>query len=432
MFKQLLLSYIFFLPFVKLFYWPVVYAKVQVNEILFLAMLPAVFLHWKEHKTQTSQSIFKVFSQFPFLGTTLVCYALVNLMAGFHSGDLDAMLEGFGRSYLIVVMGLTAYYSYIEGESGLQKALNVWFWGAIAMAICTYAGYLLTFIGYPNRAVAIVANYPYWGTVYRAAGLTGGSGMLVLVFMAPTLYAWRQWRLGEWGISGYLCLFSILLLTLSKEVVLVLLGMAMVDPIWQKISTIFRSSIILFTALFFWAATHFLLLPKQDISDTYLHNTQFTNEKVLLSFGDRQIVETSYTALKEAGWSVALKYPWLGVGPGQFSKKLPAEKALGNYPLHLPDYDPHSTWMGAFSETGLLGLFSLVLLLGGIISFIIPLNNKSPQNTPLMILNTYLVLILIASISVDAMNFRHLWVPVGLLLGLHLRRMDGEILEEWR
>ncbi len=420
MFKYLLLSYIFFLPFVKLFYWPVVYAKVQVNEIFFLALLPAVFLHWKEHKTQASQSIFRLFSKFPFLAATLVFYALANLITGFHSGDLDAILEGFGRTYLIVVMGLTAYYIYIEGEAGLNRALKAWFWGAILMAICTYAGYLLTFLGYPNRAVAIIANYPYWGTVYRAAGLTGGSGMLVLVLMVPSLYAWRQWRLREWGISGWLCLFSILLLTLSKEVVLVLLGMAMVDPNWQKISTILRSGIILFTALFFWAATHFLILPKQDISDTYLHNTQFTNEKILLSIGDRQIVETSYTALKRAGWLVAIKYPWLGVGPGQFSKKLPAEKALGNYPLHLPDYDPHSTWMGAFSETGILGLIALIIMVGCLIPFVYSSYQASPQNTSALSLSTYLLLLLIGSISVDAMNFRHLWVPLGLLIGYRL------------
>lgn len=355
-----------------------------------------------------------------YLGYALLIYGCLNLFSGIHSGDFDAILEGLGRNYLLVVMTFAVLYVYETGQKGLDRALQAWFWGAIAMALITYLGYLFTFLGFPNRAVASIANYPYWGTVYRAAGWTGGSGMLVLVFIVPTLYAWRKWRDRAWHWSTWATLLFILFLTLSKEVVLVLLGMAMLDPYWRQLPKIFKAPLIASFALVFWFGTHFLVLPQQDINETYLNNTQFTNEKVLGSIGEYQVVETSYTALKRAGWLIGIKYPWFGVGPGQFSKQLPAEKELGNYPKHIPSYDPHSTWMGAFSETGLLGLGSLLLILFLLFPILYALWKRYPQNAAVQCLTVYLWVLLLASVSVDAMNFRHLWIPVGLLLGFQI------------
>ena len=78
--------------------------------------------------------------------------------------------------------------------------------------------------------------------------------------------------------------------------------------------------------------------------------------------GRVQIVETTYTTLKRANWRIALSHPVIGVGPGQSNTYLPGLKAAGIYPAHLPNYDPHSTWMGAFSETGLVGLATLIAM----------------------------------------------------------------------
>jgi len=138
-------------------------------------------------------------------------------------------------------------------------------------------------------------------------------------------------------------------------------------------------------------------------------------------------LETSYLALKRAGLSVGSKHVLLGVGPGEFNKYLPEEKKLGVYPEHLPDYDPHSTWVGAFAETGILGLLGLIVLTisGGLFCMRRSTSAIWASSDLMLPVGVSILLLLIASVSLDIMNFRYLWAPFGLLVGVLASKEHG-------
>ncbi|MEM9259404.1 MAG: O-antigen ligase family protein, partial [Bacteroidota bacterium] len=328
-----------------------------------------------------------------------------------------------------------------EGEEGLDQLIQVFLYGTIVLVGITYLGYLVATLGYDNSMVQIYASYPYLGTVMRAKGFTGGAGMLIIVLLLPTLYSWRKWREGVASGWWFVFLLPVAILTFSKEILLLGLGLALVDPWFRRRGRRMQALLVGAVAVIFWLGTHFIIQERQAVADSSLAGTEYTSEKLLWRGDHYQILETSYTALKEASIAVASKYPILGVGPGQFGRFLPAEKRAGTYPQHLPNYDPHSTWLGALAETGIIGLFSLLglswLLYQRFASLGYQANTakhvtvpspavggserareRTSSNGTILSCLIFLLLILILSVSKDVANFRFLWLIIGGLLGL--------------
>ena len=408
----LLQLFAFFLPFVRIFYFPVVSAKIQPTEIIFLLMLPLAFLRYKNRLFDLPR---------PWLIAAMV-YLAANLFSGFYSGEIEAILESFGRVYLVVLTLIIAAFVRYEDRVRRRAELLIksWSLGGVIMASLTLVAIVAAALGWDSRLVVLYEDYPYFGTVIRAKGLTGGANSLVYVSLLPLLYLYRRVRMGRGGLAWFALLMLICLATISKELVLVLLGLLLVDPYVTARFAKFQLLAIVVASLTLWFGTHYIVQRPKEVTGTYLEGTEYTSERIVYRNESFQLLETSYTALKRAGLIVAAKHPLAGVGPGKFGSKLPVEKALGNYPSHLPDYDPHSTWIGGFSETGILGGISLLILTG--LSFwytrtrlFAKAIRESEYHAPIRV---YLLLVVIASISVDIMNFRHIWVPLGILLGL--------------
>jgi O-antigen ligase len=231
--------------------------------------------------------------------------------------------------------------------------------------------------------------------------------MLVIVLAFPILWLWTtdaamKWRRTLWALVSLATLLS-----LSKEIALVVLGMMLLDQRFGRRFARWKTALILVVAVVLWTGTHFLVVANAPVHESYLAGTPYTSEHVDFTFGRIQIVETSYSALKRANWIVGLEHPLVGVGPGNSNKYLPALKAQGTYPPRLPDYDPHSTWMGGFSETGIIGLIALGIMVAGLFT---------SSDSVVRAAAVYLLILLIESVMIDAMNFRHLWIAIGLVM----------------
>ncbi|MEZ4988742.1 MAG: hypothetical protein R2795_27585, partial [Saprospiraceae bacterium] len=88
---------------------------------------------------------------------------------------------------------------------------------AVVLAVIALVGYAAALLGYPNEAIRTYHSYPYLGTVYRTAGLTGGPGMLVSVLLLPSLYAWVNWRRGTQSFVPLAILLAAIFLSFSKQ-----------------------------------------------------------------------------------------------------------------------------------------------------------------------------------------------------------------------
>ena len=402
---RLLLAYVFLSPFTALLILPYFNTKIQPTEVLFLLLFPFALIGY-------GCRLLPSFRWQLIVGA----YILANLCAGIISLEYDAVLESFGRGYLIVLSAMVTAYAVRHGEMGRRRVALAWVYGGALLAVVSLAGYALALAGYDNETVKEFANYPYLGSVKRAAGYAGTPGMLTIVLAFPILWLWTtdvmtKWRRTLWAIVSVAALLS-----LSKEILLIALGMALLDPRVERRGARWKTALVLVVAVVLWTGTHFLVVLGTRVHDSYLAGTPYTSERVLFTAGRFQVVETSYSALKRAGWIIGRNHPLVGVGPGNFNQYLPVLKEQGEYPKRLPDYDPHSTWMGGFSETGLLGLITLGIMVAAWFTTIKRRGLMASRDPVLRAAAVYLLMLLIESVMIDAMNFRHLWIAVGLAM----------------
>ncbi|MEM1358124.1 MAG: O-antigen ligase family protein [Bacteroidota bacterium] len=430
-FSRCLLLYVLLLPFVRIALLPLVQAKIQPTELVFLLLLP---LGWLRYGSQ-------LLPQSRWLNVALLTYFLANLSSALFAWDIHALLEAIGRGYLVLLALLVSAFVKETGRGSLDQLLQVFLYGTVVLVAITYLGYLAAVLGYDNSMVQVYAQYPYLGTVMRAKGFTGGAGMLIIVLLLPTIYAWRKWREGVASAWWFVFLFPLAGLTFSKEVLLLGLGLALVDPWFRRRGRGVQALLVGTVAVTFWLGTHFIVQERQAVADSSLAGTEYISERLLWQGSHYQILETSYSALKKASLAVAIKHPIIGVGPGQFGRYLPAEKQAGTYPEHLPNYDPHSTWLGALAETGIIGFFSLLWLswlfyqrFAGLgyqansakhVTVSSPaaggserVREKTSSNGAILSCLVFLLLILILSVSKDVANFRFIWLIIGGLLGV--------------
>lgn len=244
--------------------------------------------------------------------------------------------------------------------------------------------------------------------------------MLVMVSMIMALDAWWRWRTNEGPFWLVLLIGVVLALSFSKELVLIGLGIFLIDPLLQNVNRKIRGMIVILMAGLFWFGTHVIVTTDLSSAQEKLEGTVYSSQKVIGRCCDVTFIESSYLALKHAGIFVGLEHPILGVGPGRFNHAIQEAKTAGVYPEFLPDYDPHSTWVGAFSEAGILGLISLLFLAFAFYRLFTRHASMLQEQPFARILLVGLLLHVIASVSVDAMNFRHVWVAMGILTGLAL------------
>ena len=399
------------MSFVRIGSFPVVGARIQPTELIFLFMLA------------TSARVFG--GRLIQSGTRRMwvaggLYVGANLLSAGLATHPTSLLEAAGRGYLLLLLFLVALYVANRSREGIADLADKYLVGTMVLTAIAYVGYFVAVSGTFNSLVQVYGKYPYLGTVIRAKGLTSGAGMLVVVLIFPVLYAYREWRTGRRSVTAFAFLLPLALLTFSKEVVLISFGLLLVEPRLRRVPKVLRLLATAAVAVFFWAATHFILQTRQDFASSSLAGTQYTSGEVLLVTNHFQVIETSYTALKVAGVRVFFANPWFGVGPGNFIGELPALAAAGDYPEHLPLYDPHMTWLGALSETGLFGFGTLLIFCVLLFVEIRPILNDEQPAVPALFAS--LLLILILSMSKDVANFRFVWIMVALLLGLTWRK----------
>jgi len=407
----LLFAFTFALPFVRITLLPYVDAKLQPTELIFLFLAPlALWLYGRE-----------LWFADRWLRAGLITYLVANVISAIYSGSLSANLEALGRIYLALMALIVARWVSDNPAHRGRKLMDFFLYGTVALTAITYVGYFLAVTNGSNDMVQVYGNYPYLGTVVRAKGFTAGAGMLIIVLLLPILYAWRGWREGTLKPWWFIFLLPLSFLTFAKEVLLLGLGLLLVEPLVRKYFPRGRSFRFLLTtlvALVFWLATHYILQERQPFEQSSLAGTSYTAGVVVWEGEEYQIIETSYTSLKKAGAHIAISHPAFGVGPGQFGRALPMLKATGRYPEHLPEYDPHSTWLGALSETGIPGFTGLLLFVFALWQVLSPLASDVSTDDVRLCLLVFLLLVLIMSVSKDVMNFRFVWWAIGILLGI--------------
>lgn len=378
--------------FPRLLSVPAPFGQVQLTELLFF---PLLLVFWKE--------LTRTYRHFPLFTWSLTAYVAANLLSSIWAVHAGTLLEGAARGYL----GLIALFTIIHCfHYGTDRLLAWWKWTTVGVAAGSLLGYGWLVLGGadPARMVSYVAEYPYMGAVYRLRGPANVYGMLYMLLLPGLCFAYHDWRRGRAAAWPWLLIAAAGLLTFGKENLLFPAGVC-----WYEASrsTHYRPwlpavGVGLIAVLLF--GTHFLV----ERTGNELRTPGYAAGAAIPLTATYHLRQTNYTINKRAALVIGQRNPVLGVGPGRFAASTPALVAEGRYPAYFGRFDPHSTWLGAFAETGALGLLSLLLFVGVIW--------RSGPGGALGPVGILLLLFLVASVFKDVANFRGLWVLAGMYL----------------
>ncbi len=409
--ERLLLAYAVSLSLRRVLFLPVVGSKLQVPELIFLLLAPLALLVAGR----------KLWPGWSWFSGGLSGLTAIGLLSAVLSGATGSILEALGRGYLLLLLLIVAWYVRQRGKAGINKLLWAWTWGCVILAVVGYLGYGLGLAGVKTRWVILYENYPYFGTVFRAASTAGSPMATVMVVLLPFIWHWRNWRQPPAPRRGrksgwFLALLGpLLLLTLSKEVLLVGMGCWLVDPWIRKRAAWFRYAPVVAGSLAFWFVTHYLVQLPQDYTERELAGVVFTGGRVALRTNDWQLTETSYLALKRMNWALAEEHPLVGVGPDRTEAFVDQMKEQGHYPENLPVYRPHSTWFGALAEVGWLGFTALLV----VVLSLWRMARSLPVSEAGICLGAFFLLIFVAALNEEFLAMRFVYVAAGMVLGLN-------------
>lgn len=386
-------------------------SKLQLTEINFLLLIP--FIPYKK----LIQYQLKNNRTFIFI---VLAYLVFDLTSSVLSHRTSALIESTGRFYLLGLFAILNYYFGLYDKKTLITRLTyVLLFSSAAIIVLAVLGYVQAFTRGWSDYIYVAKDYPYFGSMYRLIGPAIYPTMLIsnlsfiILFLTGVL---KKAESKTWIKITLALLFICALLTLSKSIVLLVL--AVVIFALKKVGLLNKASLVLTTIIFTGVMvffTHFIVLKKNSPQVKSLKSTTFTSNRIFFQNNNYVVLEANYLAVKRASINMVAMHPFWGIGTGNFNNELRLYKDKGLFPTKLPNFDPHSTYLGILVENGLFAEIMLLVMLGLIFTKFNMQSNLLTDNFLLALFLIYLIF-LIEGIATDIFNFRHLWFFFALAL----------------
>lgn len=413
--KILLVAYVISVGFTDILELPIVGSKIQLSEFIFIPLIIVWALH--------------VYHRFSFnhinatrLEYSILFYFLVVFVSSLVAGQAKSWFELLGCIYLAMIyLVFKTTLSLISNHLGFIVTAFV-ACGVVA-AISGITGWVLAQFGIDTwLAMPADIYYPYLGYIGRATGFMVSPNMLFnLLGVSLLLYlpSFLELKVKKFIHCLIILIISIAtLLTFSKSILLLLIAVFFIFA--QKSNTwkSYKSAWIMSCAILFsicMTGTHILIRKNDGIDWSVRKEKAYTQEKPFAETGNLLLFITNYTVNKESALQAGLRNPLTGVGPGGFNEFVGQLKEEGRYPENFINFDPHSTYLGAFAELGFLGLASLLFLCNQIFRTLQEADNNVSNKALILSLSSCFLFMSMEAINMDIMNFRHLWILLGVL-----------------
>lgn len=412
---RLVLGWIFSMGTVYLLELPYVGNKVQLPELMFLGVLFGLFLSNGFHAFLFPSAWQKMSGAFRWEKSSILLLSAFLVSMLFHF-SLTTIIELTGLAYLFVTALLIQIYA-LRRPSFEDFIPSVFARLSLLLAIVNLMlmGLYLGGISLPGDWVE-VKYIPFLGNCPRIRGAMPSPALLANLMSVGLFFVVSR---KDKGILHFFKLALIILglvLTFSKSLILIFpLALALFIRVYVgKKRYWFFNTLVFFFAIVLILFTHFVPLPSQEIDET---EASYLSEEVWIRTDHWQLRGASYWMLKKAIWITFSEAPLVGVGPGRFRQHLAGLQDKGQYPGELPLYDPHSTFFGILAEGGIIGWAALVfwgVVLFGMIRSLIRRSPPEKQGLYWSLL-AFFLLIFVESMFTDILNFRHMWILLGLL-----------------
>ena len=416
--SSLILMYIISISFQTILELPVVGHKIQPPEIIFL--LTTIFLLFNFRKIPYKKLIPNL------VDIALLTYLGAVFGTAFFAKNFHPFLEFFGLVYLLVNYFIVRLF-LISIENNLDVFIKKGIlWMGLLSAIFGVLGIFTTYFLGENPLGFIYEDYPYFGDIIRVEGFTSTPHMLASILNVSVLFLFVS--LLEKRNLRSVILLSILLFayifTFAKIVVLLMIGVIFIFLKKQKnnLHPILKNSLRLFSLtlfIFYLLATHFILVDKNNPELEAIKTSAFNTGEIIGETKNSFIIPTAYATLKQSAFHLGKKYWLTGVGAGNHGIYFHELKEDGLFPKHIPDYDPHSTYVGSFAETGIFGFVAILFLTFALFRISNQLLKTEQFYNLKIALTACLLIFFMEAISVDSINFRHMWLVFAILSAIY-------------
>lgn len=411
--------------------------QIHISEYIFFLILFVFIFKYFKGKIKI-EKIPLATSVFLYLGASILSMAnSINYFASF--------IELIKMVYLAVMFIIIV--NIIKNESQIKLVIKTWL---IATGVVVFLGIIGIIMAYgfeiSTPFIKYYDKYPYIGSIYRpistmnnakmlscylTTGMTLSLGLFLiekdrlirnLLFMLMASILIIMFFSFSRGILGLGIGVFIVLLKVNKGIIKKLtfcLGIAL----------IFLFIIINVLTTWYLININISKSINKDIDNMKFGTMAFidsdigTNRLIL----NIEYIYTNYFLLKKSALEVLTDHPYIGIGIGTFDHKLKSLKDSKEFSKQLPVLDPHSTFFGKLAETGIIGFFALILLLGTFIKKLLKYYNAIKEDYwKTIIWGVFAAFIGLISegINMDIMNFRFLWLLMGL--GLVIGKVVSE------
>ena len=423
-----LFAYVISVGFTDVLNLPLVGSKIQVPEIIFIPLLFTWIIH--NFKDASIRNLLP-----GKLELSILLYILVAALSTIFNESTKSWLEVIGLIYLFGV--------YIVFKTSLKlipdpaKFIRTAFISCgIVAALSAKFGWTLASNGIETiLAMPDDVNYPYLGHLARATGFMDSPNMLFnLLAVCMLIYFPYFLGLSHKKITDYLILYILAIgaiLTFSKSILLLIIALMY---IFYKRKTIRKpflqfsmTAIASFLFIIWITGTHILVRKSSETDWSQGREKGYTLSTPFAETGSFQLFKTNYLVNKESAIQAGKRNSILGVGPGNFNQFVGRLKEEGLYPEYFINFDPHSTYLGAFAEMGLIGLLGMMFLCYQIFLSLQRTKTGIINRSFLISVNACFLFLALEAISMDILNFRHVWILIGVLsLSLHLPQNKPE------
>ncbi|MEO0042495.1 MAG: hypothetical protein RL329_1943 [Bacteroidota bacterium] len=341
-----------------------------------------------------------------------------------------SILEMIGLGYLMTFYLMMRLFFQNTPYNILDFTTRFFLISGFIVAVVGLVGWFMaTFLHIETLTARLYINYPYLGDVYRVFAFTSHPVMLASFMGVCLLVLGIKSRMNPKNLShfewiAFSCMSMVEILTFTKSIVaLSACFLWLIDSFFYKNHRLVPKIITVSVAMiliFFVFMTHFIVIDTTKYDALPLEKRHFYHRSEAIPYvkiGNIYLIRTTYTLLKQNAFKAFLQHPITGLGGGNFESFCGEQKVKGLYPNYLETFDPHSSYMGALSELGLLGFAALMYLVFGIFTTFRQVKKNSLLSEQWFILGLGSVLIFMASEAMvtDIMNFRHYWVFFAVL-----------------
>jgi len=395
--------YLLSLPFQAVWELPYVGSKVQPPELVFLAGIPLLYrqlpapLEWG--RAEKALLLLPVV----MLGSVLA-----------HPG-LSGLFELLGLVYLYGVLLL--FRALVQSPSWPEGAFTVF---SCSLIVISVASFISATAGFdPEGFLSEWKWLPFLGQLPRISGTAPSSNLWASLLAFAGYYHWVYLRRKGGNPKLYFLLAGLgvsYLFTFSKSV-FTAAGMLMLwdSKHWKYKKLIQACGFALILAGV--TLTHWLPVSGAGRPE----NISYLPASDCMQFEKLHLCPTTYLLLKRKAVEAVTEHFWFGVGGGGFQQWLKQEKTAGRYPAETPAYDPHSTYFGITAETGVPGLLALLFAAYSVFGL------KQPHQWLPQAAGLYIAYIGLEALSMDILNFRALWISLGVFIGLQTAHEKGDI-----